>query len=343
MKNILWRKIILRFLYIPTIGEPMCAQTFGPYILCMWKVLSEIELPELPLAGAEALEEPALRVSLGSVAQPPAAGFVVTDGGDVLLRIPVLGDFFVSRTGDEVIVQAQANVDPLQLRNCLYGSVLATVCYLRGLFPLHGSSVLMHDAAIAFSGQSGAGKSTLAMAVARRGHPLLSDDVCALDLRDTAHPMLRPAIPRTKLFADTIDHFQLGASDLYTHTARGSKGHFSMAGALADTRVGRALPLRAVYMLDARDQDQVSLVALRGKNCFSFWMQQAHRSVIGYKLGFRQRIFQQVSVLASTVPVYLLRRPRRLSALESTVQLLEQGPFGIPSEPVPFAKSGRVA
>src|SRR6185436_17962029 len=59
----------------------------------------------------------------------------------------------------------------------LVRSVTGAVLQQRGLLPLHASALLLGAGAIALLGPSRAGKSTLAAALARRGHPVLADDV----------------------------------------------------------------------------------------------------------------------------------------------------------------------
>lgn len=303
----------------------MNLQCFGPYALCGWKVFSAIELPELPSWNTKIPEERGLQVSLGPISNKyKGIGLTVTAEHEVILRISGICGFYLPPSGDEVMIQTEAGADPLVIRNFLYGTVLAALCYMRSLFPLHGSSVLIHGSAIAFSGPSGAGKSTLAMAFAQHGYPLLGDDVCAIDLRSPQSPLLWPAILRVKLLPDAIDNFHLSAATVYTRAAQGKKGHFGITELSVPARVHGPVPLAAVYALDLSNESDVEFTALHGKDRFSFWVQQAHRIEIGYKLGLQNQIFQHISAISQTVPVYRLKRPRALSFLEKTVGLLEE-------------------
>jgi hypothetical protein len=186
---------------------------FGPYALCGWKVFSDMSLPELSMWSETIPEERTLTIQLGAI---PFSGetsrFVITEKEDIVIRVPGVAGFHVCAAGHRVTIQMEAAADPLVVRNFLYGSVLAVLCYKCGLFPLHGASVLLNGAAVIFSGPSGSGKSTLATALARRGHPLLCDDVCAIDMKVSGRPLLWPAFPRVKLLPDAISNFQLGAA-----------------------------------------------------------------------------------------------------------------------------------
>ena len=64
----------------------------------------------------------------------------------------------------------------------LTATVFSCVLAQRGLTCLHASVVAVEDRAIALVGAKGAGKSTLALALARHGGRLVSDDVAAVSL-----------------------------------------------------------------------------------------------------------------------------------------------------------------
>ena len=85
----------------------------------------------------------------------------------------------------------------------LLGPVLGFLLRLRGITCLHASAVVLDGRAVAFVGDAGAGKSTTAAAFARRGHPVLSDDVVALVEREGAFHVL-PAYGYLSLWADSV-------------------------------------------------------------------------------------------------------------------------------------------
>lgn len=299
---------------------------YGPYVLCGWHLESAIPLPELtPWNGVQkSSPNETVRIELQGLPSNDSEGPSLTNGEDgVSLRVKGVAGFRVNRGADHVIVQPEEGVDPLLLRAYLFGSVLAILCYRRGLFPLHGSCVLMDSEAVIFSGASGAGKSTLATALALRGHPLLCDDVCAIDLGNPRRPMLRPAFPRVKLLADTIDRFQMGEAVTYSRAAQGRKGHFGMAAIQPVEAIQHPVPLAAIYALDTPIGDRASRSLLRGKNAFAFIESQAHRGWMGRKLGLGGQLFGHIAMLAATVPVYRLERPCALDRVDEVACLVE--------------------
>jgi len=289
-------------------------------------VESAIPLPELMAWNGmqEGKAERTIRIELQEAAQAEcAADFYVDSENGVSLRVKGVAGFRVSPEGDHIAVQPEEGVDPMLLRAYLFGSVLAILCYRRGLFPLHGSCVLLDDKAVIFSGVSGAGKSTLATALARRGHPLLCDDVCAIDLSNPRRPMLRPAFPRVKLLPDVINRFQLGEAVTYSQSMRGQKGHFGMAAMQTVKAIHEPVPLGAIYALDAPAGDRARRSRMPGKDAFIFIESQAHRGWMGRNLGLHEQLFGHIAILAATMPVYRLDRPCDLDRVDEVASLVE--------------------
>jgi hypothetical protein len=299
---------------------------YGPYALCGWHLESAIPLPELTpwnVARKSGLKE-TIRIELeGLLPNGSDVPFFAHGEAGVSLRVKGVGGFRVSPGADRITVQPEEGVDPLLLRAYLFGSVLAILCYRRGLFPLHGSCVLLDSKAVVFSGASGAGKSTLATALALRGHPLLCDDVCAIDLGNAKWPMLRPAFPRVKLLPDAIDCFQMGEIVTYSRATDGPKGHVGMAAIQSLDAVQEPVPLGAIYALDTPAGDQVGRSLLRGKDAFAFIESQAHRRWMSRNLGLGEQLFGHIAMLAATVPVYRLHRPCALDRVDEVACLVE--------------------
>jgi hypothetical protein len=297
---------------------------FGPYWLCGWRVTSALVLPELLPAPERLSSEPRLRIELGAVScQDRSRHFKNLGNEGVVFYVPGTAWIHVNPAGDCVTVQLEPESDPLLVRNFLYGSVLAVLCYRWGWLPVHGSSVRIGDAALIFSGPSGAGKSTMAMAMVRRGHALVSDDVCAIDFSSSTGPRLWPAISRVKLLGDAIDCFQLGAASVYTRAAMGEKGHFGMAAIDAAPLNHEPVPVAAIYMLDTGHSPCLDRVLLQGKDRFVALEAQMHRAWMGRELGLSTQMFTQIARLAGSIPVYKLLRPRSLDAIEPITSFLE--------------------
>lgn len=299
---------------------------YGPYVLCGWHLESAIPLPELTrwngVGGSSPEETIQIELQKLSLSKPELPYFTIREDG-VSLRVNGVGHFRINRGANRVTVQPEDGVDPLLLRAHLFGSVLAILCYGRGLFPLHGSCVLLDGHAVVFSGASGAGKSTLATAMARRGHPLLCDDICAVDLSNPRRPTLRPAFPRVKLLPDVIKRFQMGEAVSYSRAAQGPKGHFGMAAIQPSEAIQHPVPLGTIYALDTPSGDQASRSLLSPRDAFVFIESQAHRGWMGRNLGLCEQVFGHIVMLATAVPVYRLDRPCSLERVDEAACLVE--------------------
>src|SRR5262249_31080406 len=104
-------------------------------------------------------------------------------------------------------------------------------------------------------GLPGAGKSTTAAALARQGHPVLSDDIVALSEQEGAF-LAQPGYPRLRLWPESVQALSNAASAFppLRPPEKGTRLHLDL------TRDGyqsesEPLPLAAVYLLDERRDD----------------------------------------------------------------------------------------
>jgi hypothetical protein len=132
----------------------------------------------------------------------------------------------------------------------LLGPVCGLLLRLRGVTALHASAVAVDGHAVLVCGPAGAGKSTTAAALASRGHPVLSDDVSALDpTPDAVH--VRPGYPQLKLWPDAARAVHGDGAELPPLTPNWDKRYLDLA-----ERGGyhpEPLPVAAVYVLAGRE------------------------------------------------------------------------------------------
>lgn len=88
----------------------------------------------------------------------------------------------------------------------LLGPILGLVLRLRGRTCLHASAVEIDGRAVAFAGEMGAGKSTTAAIFAQNGHAVLTDDIVALENRNSCLSVL-PGYPYLNLLPDSMSLF----------------------------------------------------------------------------------------------------------------------------------------
>jgi hypothetical protein len=120
-----------------------------------------------------------------------------------LLHFEELSDFFVHKSGKEIVCLPKSGIPPNTIRHLLLNQVIPLVINLRGGEALHASAVLTPHGIIAFSGPAGSGKSTIAGSLLKAGYPLMSDDCLALIEKDgKIHGMA--AYPGLRLWGDSF-------------------------------------------------------------------------------------------------------------------------------------------
>ena len=195
-------------------------------------LVSEIELPELPLVQRSSAKPHPVHIRLGEV--PNHLPQAVEIDPDCFatptyywLRIHGIGCYLVTN-GEEIIVSPEVGVRPLDVRAYLLGTLFVALCQQRHLLPLHASAVSSSKGAVAFLARSGEGKSSLAAYLSQRGFSVLADDVCLIDCASSGPAIVIPTAPWLKLWRK------------FTRASR-------KAGAGAGTRVqrGRQIPSSA--------------------------------------------------------------------------------------------------
>lgn len=121
-------------------------------------------------------------------------------------------DFKISKSCIEY--QADSNLDEGLLRIFITSEALGTALFLRGLFLLHGSAVVINNKAQVYIGTPGAGKSTTVAAFAKAGFSVLSDDMVALKLNDSGEIVVVPAFADVKIWQDAVENLDWKTQDL---------------------------------------------------------------------------------------------------------------------------------
>lgn len=218
-------------------------------------VLSEVPLPELPLA--EGLPPASGTFAVRRARLPDAwrdgrTGAAFSFGADAAdLWWQTVGAFRVHRGGD-IEVDAGAGVGDDLLAFPLLGPVLALALHLRGIFVLHASAVALPDRAgvgrpgIGLLGDKGAGKSTTAAALLAAGGRLLTDDLLAIEEPAGPVPRILPGWGQVKLAPEAERRFA-GAGSVSRPQAHEAidKARILVADRFADA----AAPLARLYLL----------------------------------------------------------------------------------------------
>ena len=138
--------------------------------------------------------------------------------GDYLLRFNEIGDFFIHKSGREIVSMPRSGISSNTVRHLLLNQVIPLVINLRGGEALHASAILTSRGVVAFAGAAGSGKSTLAGSFLLSGHQHMSDDCLALLEKDQEIYAI-PAYPGLRLWDDALSHLfgKNGAHESVSH------------------------------------------------------------------------------------------------------------------------------
>lgn len=288
------------------------------YALFGWRVRSGLPLPELvPWRGCD--RAPDIEIGFGAV--PPLAGTVHQHSpavelgeGQVRLVIPGIAAYRIDGAR-EVTIEPFADPGAADIRVFLFGTVLAVLCYRHGLLPLHAAMVEIDGGAILIAGNSGLGKSTLAAALAARGLRLLSDDLCAFDVRPGSAPQILPPFPRLRLWADSAAALGIATEGAERSPAPMEKYHLAVPSFRPDP-----LPPRLIVLLRrAGHAGETGLRPIAPAHAMRRF-DLVHRRRIGIALGHQPLIFTRMAALAKAVPIVELSRLDDLRGLDALAE-----------------------
>jgi hypothetical protein len=231
-------------------------------------ILANQPIPELiAVAGAA---DPDITISIGvrpdvrdesrSVigAEPPAEGgeerrvYRLSPSGMVAFCFSDGTEFFVTPGADHIWTTWRAPYTVEDMATYLLGPILGYVLRMRHTVALHASAIAVGDRAIAFVGGAGAGKSTTAASFALKGFSVLADDVSAIDHNGDGFSV-RPAYPHLRLWPASVTSLLGDVDSLRPITPNWDKRDFQLLKYQAFNT--SPLPLAAVYLLGARDND----------------------------------------------------------------------------------------
>ncbi len=292
---------------------------------------SELVFPELGTATNAA---PRWTLQVSHQRHPPAGTTLlgtddIGDGAAVrLYKLPAgylldydddTGSFEVSADGGLITWFPVPDPNTVMVRMHVIGRVLATALHAAGLFCLHGSGVVVEGVAIGFLAPRFWGKSTLAMALARAGARLLSDDTLALHPDDVV-VKLWPGVHSMRLWGDSAERIA-GADPAAGAPPFQVKRTFSR---LPEHLLAREpVPVSALYLL-APNRGTGPVAQREALAPVPAAAALVGHTKIGALLGKSEApvVFDRAVRIASRVPVYRLDLVRDFAQLSAVVTQL---------------------
>jgi hypothetical protein len=237
------------------------------------------------------------------------------DGGWIF-GVPSVARYEI--TPDKVIVHSLEQADPTAVQMFLWGSAIGTVLHLRGILPLHGSTVRLPDGTAAvFCGHTGAGKSTTVAALGKRGLATVADDVSVIKFDDYGKPWVYPGLPRAKLWRHALN--QLGMIPGQQIRA-GIEKYYAELPICAER-----LPLSRMYELDVKQSGCVVMTPIEGIGRVTALLTHTYRPSFISKLGLQAAHLARVSYLAPHFKMARITRPRGEFTLNEIAELVLKG------------------
>lgn len=306
-------------------GNSFVAKGKAPALLYRYTIYgltiaSEFSIPEFPVAELDGA--PNILIRLASLPMPnldtPEEGGVKWNRGDAVhFYWPKFGKFCVSK-GREILIEPVSDADELSVRLPLLGCILGVLLHQRGLFTLHASTARIAGSAVAFIGEKGAGKSTVAAALHAKGHPLLTDDLLALNITNKKQVDALPGFPQLKLLPESIAALKITDEKLGLLLPQAEKRTYALSSGFQQN----SLPLSRIYVLTRGDRVFTKKLSVRD----SFLQLLTHSYAARFlgEMGAGTNHFLQCKVLTQAVPVYQLSRTDDISRLDDLSSLIEQ-------------------
>lgn len=283
-------------------------------------VASEIELPGL-IAGSAA-RDPDVTIRRGQVPETLTGATASgptwqVAGRQFLLRIPDIARFLLN-DGHEIVFAPASDQAAVDMPIFLLGTVFGILLHQREQIVLHASAVRVNGKAVLFAGSSGAGKSTLAAALAQRGYPLVTDDVCTLTIGGDG-PLVHPDGRQLKLWAQAIDRLDLAQQ-------RGERVRASLEKFYVEPNevFTEPLPLGAVYALrEARPPHKPGIERPNVVDAALLLRRNAYRPLLVRRMNQKANYFHAATTIANVAGIFHLTRALDFAKMPEVIAWLE--------------------
>jgi hypothetical protein len=227
------------------------------------------------------------------------------------MRFPDHGEFDVARDGSAVSIHPFPDSPDETIRHLLLNQILPLVLSRRGRTVLHASAVSYAGRVAAFIGRSGAGKSTLAVACARLGASIVSDD-CLVVYPDDAGWRAVPCHAGVRLWPDALElfgwHEETGAVTAHYSEKRRLDAPGRGAGDPPLAFETRELPLAGIlYMPTPASSVPDVRGTLRGRDAVMAVASEVFR-IDWRDPAESRRHFDAVAAIAANIPVEVAER-----------------------------------
>ena len=307
--------------------DPTSESRTSPHIFFLgpFRFESEMDIPELRNSSGSGERTVAIRLGGVPLAIQAAALYgeiCQITSTEYLLNIPGTARYYV-RNGNEVRLEIEPSAPIANISAYLLGSVFGVLCHQNGMLPLHASAIECGGVVSAFLGESGAGKSTLAACLQRRGHRVVSDDICLLQ-SDSGAMRVIPVAGWLKLWNESLQH--LGETPVEQNRVFSTDDKFRLF--LPDPGSTRSQLARVIFLArDPNAQAQPALQPLPLIDAIAGLMDMTYVGYVPALAGQQSTIFRQCARVFQHAHAWRLTVPWGLDRMDSVLDLLERDIF----------------
>jgi hypothetical protein len=281
---------------------------------------SELEIPELTTSSQSI---PGIRIRYGNI--PMDLPRITKKGilyqaykNDFLFRVEGIGAYRV-QNGNSITIEPFDNTALTEFRLFLLGSVLGAALLQKGLLLLHGSAILTKSGAIIISGDSAVGKSTIAAGLEKKGYPIITDDISAINFSEENTPYISKGVPYLKLWKDVLEYFN-EKNNLERIRANLEKYKFPFADVLDN----KPFKIKKLVFLSVSNSLEMQEERIIGSRKIDYVKNAIYRHQFINGLGLIETTFINVSRLASSAEALELKRPSKPLLINELIDYFER-------------------
>lgn len=281
-------------------------------------IASEIMLPDL--VKSEGTED--IRIKLGKVPSEIQSILEKTNEYQIsktefIFSVKDVAHYYI-KDGRLIVVEPEENADINDIKLYLMGIAIGTIFIQRGIVPIHGSSVVIGNRCVIFTGDCGAGKSTICSAFRRNGCEFLSDDISVITMNKVGAPMVQPAFPQQRLCIDAAKEMGYDTSVLLVASKTNEKLVINgLNGFKAEP-----IQLAAIFKISQKEEDNVKITKVVGTEKLISILESIYCSAILFRLGINSKYFKQCTNIGKKISYYNLVRPSGKFTVDEQVKLV---------------------
>lgn len=220
--------------------------------------------------------------------------------------------------GSNIIVDRCEDYNKDYLKIFLLGSAFGMLFIQRNNVAIHGSSLIIDEKSVIFTGLSGAGKSTLSVTLRNKGYKFLTDDICAIGETLDGNFTVKPGFPQQKLCKDAMIKMEYDIDKF----VRVNDDRDKYALPVGNLFYEKSVSLNAIFELTVDDVDNVEIVKVTGSEKFLRIMKNIYLiDVIGHS-GLENSYFKKCMQIANKISYYRIIRPREGFSVEQQIELI---------------------